>query len=215
MLDRAVLVPMPYWLFSQMKSAGMDQSFAMLSASKIWPWLDAPSPYMAMPMFDGHGLPDSCALYISAKAMPTPTGTCRRRRRQQRVGDARRHLAAVAVSHLCPHDARAAPELVLARVEVHGAALALLAADGEAVELRRNVAYARPPQVLDAVAPVGRDDVVVLRDRCLNANRNGLLEHGRAGTRQSVLGDVTRSLACPKLTWPSYRWQKPRILRAL
>ena len=59
MLERAVLVPMPYWLFSQTKSAGMDQSFAMLRASKIWPWLDAPSPYIAMPMCDGHGLPDS------------------------------------------------------------------------------------------------------------------------------------------------------------
>ena len=117
--------------------------------------------------------------------------------------------------HLCPHDARAAPELVFARVEVHGAALALLAADGEAVQLRRNVAHARPPEVLDAVAPVGRDDVVVLRDRCLDTNGNGLLEQKPAGKRQSVLRDGQRTSHAPKLTWPSYRWQKPRILRAL
>ena len=98
--------------------------------------------------------------------------------------------------HLCPHDARAAPELVFARVEVHGAALALLAADGKAVQLRRNVAHARPPEVLDAVAPVGRDDVVVLRDRCLDTNGNGLLEQKPAGKRQSVLRAA--HVACPQ-----------------
>ena len=51
----------------------MDHSLAMFAASQIWPWLAAPSPYMATDMVVGHAF---FARYMLAKPRPTPTGTC-------------------------------------------------------------------------------------------------------------------------------------------
>jgi hypothetical protein len=75
--ERFVDVPMPYWLFSHSMIAGIFQSAAMLTASYSCPWFAAPSPYIVTQT----GTPPGCvqfffALYISAKATPTPTGTC-------------------------------------------------------------------------------------------------------------------------------------------
>jgi hypothetical protein len=56
-------------LFSHTNRHGSFHSVAMLAASAIWPWFDAPSPYI-----DTHTPPSF--LYLCANATPAPTGTC-------------------------------------------------------------------------------------------------------------------------------------------
>ena len=69
----------------------------------------------------------------------------------------------------------AAPKVLFAVVQVHAAALALGNALLEAKQFRHNALHRVAADVTDAVAAVGRDDVIIGRQTGLETRSNGFL----------------------------------------
>lgn len=77
--------------------------------------------------------------------------------------------------HLGADDTGTTPEVGVRVVQVHGTALALAAAVGEAEHLSHELLHRAATHQVDAVAPVRCDDAILARQAGLEARRHGLL----------------------------------------